>query len=124
MEGTKARTSQHGRAKGSSTFALKSNSALPGRAALGFRYVSAHTETAPTRHLLPPEMNAPVAAAPDDSTELTEALTSMVMVTPVAGHDKMVSSAMTSMSSTAAGKTEEGRGVGGRVEDERVAGMP
>lgn len=42
-------------------------------------------------------------AASDEPTELTATSNSTEMVTPVAGHDKMVSSAITSMSATVAG---------------------
>lgn len=45
----------------------------------------------------------------DELAEYTGTSNSMLMVTSVAGHDKVVSSAVASMSATAAGKTERRR---------------
>lgn len=81
------------------------SSVLLDRAVLGLTSsaIACQRTENPTPHLLSPEMVAPEFAAPDESTELTATSNSTMMVTPVAGHDNTVSSAMTSMSATAAG---------------------
>ncbi len=95
-------------------------SALPVRAALGLSYAPSYTKMTPIRHLVSPEMTAPAVVATGGFTERTETVKSTVMVTPVAGQTKIVSSATTSMSATTAERAEEGRRARAWMEGKQV----